>query len=80
MSTSIDYYSPETLFVIVHGLNTKLGARGFGEVLNENKDYRISRNYFEISSSNYKTIQIHKNLDDYLNIEASGKTDTNPQK
>jgi hypothetical protein len=66
MVTSIDYYNPQTQFVIVHGLNTKLGARGFGEVLKENKEYKIKYPFFEISSPNYKIIQIHKNLDDYL--------------
>ena len=67
MNTSIDYYDPETTLVIIHGLNTRLGARGFGEVLKENKDYRIKKEHFEISSANYKIIQIHKNLNDYLN-------------
>ncbi len=71
METSVDYYSPETNFVIVHGLNTKLGARGFGEVLKENKDYKIVKPFFEISSPNYKIIQIHKNLNDYLNINVT---------
>ena len=66
MVTSIDYYDPQTKFVIVHGLKTKLEARGFGEVLKENKKYKINKPYFEISSPNYKIIQIHKNLDDYL--------------
>jgi tetratricopeptide (TPR) repeat protein len=65
LSTSIDYYSPELAFVIVHGFNTKGGARQFGDVLRENKDYKIVKDHFEISSANYRTIQIHKNLSDY---------------
>tara|TARA_R100000935_G_scaffold36196_1_gene56963 strand:+ start:64731 stop:67280 length:2550 start_codon:yes stop_codon:yes gene_type:complete len=66
MSTSIDYYNPDTIFVIVHGLNTRMGGRGFADVLKENKKYKIKKPSFEISSPNYKTIQIHKNLDSYL--------------
>ena len=66
MSTSIDYYDPETRFVIIHGLNTKLGARGMAQVLEEDKKYKIKKPFFEISSPNYKIVQIHKNLDDYL--------------
>ena len=66
MTTSIDYYNPDTIFVIVHGLNTRLGGRGLADVLKENKKYKIKRPSFEISSPNYKTIQIHKNLDSYL--------------
>ena len=67
MSTSLDYYDPDTIFIIIHGLNTKLGGAGFAEVLEESKKYKIKKSHFEISSPNYKTIQIHKNLDDYLN-------------
>ncbi len=66
LNTSIDYYNPDSIFVIVHGLNTRLGGRGFADVLRENKKYKIKRASFEISSPNYKTIQIHKNLDSYL--------------
>jgi len=66
MRTSIDYYETGKLFVIIHGLNTKLGARGFGQNLKENKEYRVVPPFFEISSPNYKIIQIHKNLDEYL--------------
>lgn len=67
-SSSIDYYKPGEIFVVVHGFNTKEGGRRFADVLREHKDYRISNGHFEISTPNYKTIQIHKNLAEYLNI------------
>ena len=66
-SVSLDYYSPEIQFVIVHGLTSKLGARGFGQTLSEHKDYKIKKAYFEIATENYKIIQIHKNLGAYAN-------------
>ena len=65
MSTSVDYYDPNSLFVIIHGLNTRMGGRGFAEVLKENKKYKVKKPFFEIASPNYKIIQIHKNLDSY---------------
>lgn len=71
--SSIDYYNPTTRLVIVHGLNTKLGARGFGDILKEKKAYKIKHPYFEISTPDYKTIQIHKNLDAYLEKEMSAE-------
>ena len=80
MDTSVDYYSPETTLVVVHGLNTKLGARGFGEVLSEHKDYKITKPYFEIATENYKIVQIHKNLTDYLNKDTIEQKESNPQK
>ncbi len=79
MNASVDYYDPDTIFVIVHGLNTKLGGRGFGQVLKENKKYKITDPYFEISTPNYKIIQIHKNLEDYLNRSSEEEKNSNPQ-
>lgn len=66
VSPSIDYYNPSTIFVIIHGFNTRMGGRSFAEALKENRDYKIKKSYFEISSPNYKTIQIHKNIGSYL--------------
>lgn len=64
LTASIDVYSPEKTFVVVHGLKSKSGALGFAELL-ENKDIILSKEYFGISSINYKTLQIHKNLETY---------------
>lgn len=80
MSVSTDYYDPNTDFVIIHGLSSQLGARGFAELLKENKKYKIKRPYFEISSPNYKIIQIHKNLDDYFASQKIVEENNNPQK
>ena len=74
MSTSIDYYNPDTLFVIIHGLNSRLGARGFAEVLKEDKKIKLNNSFFEISSPNYKIVQIHKNLEEYLITDLSKPT------
>jgi len=71
MLTSIDYYNPELVFVVIHGLNTRLGARGFGKVLEEHKKFKIKKTFFEINSPNYKIIQIHKNLDEYMTADLS---------
>lgn len=69
VTTSLDYYVPETVFVLIHGLESKLGGRGFGEILKENKKYKIKKPFFEICSANYKIVQIHKNLEDYLKAD-----------
>jgi tetratricopeptide (TPR) repeat protein len=71
MSTSIDYYLPETIFVMIHGLNSRKGAKGFADILSERKKDKIKNSHFEISSENYAIIQIHKNLEDYLAIDFS---------
>ncbi len=64
--TSIDFYTPKEIFVVIHGLQSKLGAEGFGKVLAEEEDYEINHTNFGISDSNYQIIQVHKNLDAYL--------------
>lgn len=63
--TSKDFYDGKKTLVVVHGLKSVEGALGFAEILEENEQ-TISKEYFGISSKNYQTIQIHKNLDEYL--------------
>lgn len=75
MTVSLDYYNPETYLVMIHGLNTQLGGRGFAEVLKESKKYRVDLPYFEITSENYRIIQIHKNLEEYLELQEDLTTD-----
>jgi tetratricopeptide (TPR) repeat protein len=65
LDTSLDYYSPGKILVVVHGLYSREGAKGFAEVLKENKNYRITNPFIEISSPNYAVVQMHKNLDLY---------------
>jgi len=66
LTTSVDVYDKNTTFVVVHGLKSIQGAKGFAELLEEDK-YKITKtDYIAISSKNYETIQIHKNLNTYL--------------
>lgn len=65
LDTSIDYYNPQKIFVVVHGLLSREGAKGFAERLKENRKYRITLPYIEISSPNYAVVQVHKNLEMY---------------
>ncbi len=59
---SKDIYNLEDEFVVVHGFRSKDYALGYVELLKNNKDYRIAQENFVILSSNYKTVQIHKNI------------------
>ncbi|WP_179318745.1 type IX secretion system periplasmic lipoprotein PorW/SprE [Winogradskyella helgolandensis] len=77
LTVSKDLYDKNTTFVVVHGLKSINGAKGFGELLkSEEKDKRgrvikpkITRPYFAISSPNYAIIQRHKNLIAYLELQ-----------
>ncbi|WP_394747963.1 type IX secretion system periplasmic lipoprotein PorW/SprE [Spongiimicrobium salis] len=62
---SKDIYNLEDQFVIVHGFSSREFALGYLELLKNNRDYKIDIENFVILSSNYKTIQVHKNLNEY---------------
>ncbi|MGB5554682.1 MAG: hypothetical protein WBM83_08505 [Flavobacteriaceae bacterium] len=64
---SKDIYNLEDQFVVVHGFKSKDYALGYAELIRNNKDYKIKDENFVILSSNYKIIQVHKNLQDYKN-------------
>ncbi len=61
---SIDKYNTTQSLLVVHGLNSKLGASGLADGLKES-DFEITRPSIAIAAENYKTIQAYKNLDDY---------------
>jgi Flp pilus assembly protein TadD len=64
-TVSKDIYTLEDQFVVVHGFPSKDYALGFAELIKFNDDYRIDNENFVILSSNYKIIQVHKNLQEY---------------
>lgn len=66
LKTSTDVYSPDTTFVVVHGLKSIEGAKGFNEMLLYDDREKVNKPFIPISSDNYKIIQIHKNLESYL--------------
>jgi len=66
LSLSKDVYDKDRLFVVVHNLLSKERALGLAELLKINKDYKIDNENFVILSPNYKIIQVHKNLEEYL--------------
>jgi len=67
-ATSLDVYNDEKSFVVVHYLNSKSQAEGLVELLAINKEIKekITKENTIISSGNYKIIQLHKNLEDYI--------------
>ena len=68
LNASVDVYNSNIKFVVVHGLKNAQVAQTFNQLLIEEDQNKITNPYFVASSTNYKIIQIHKNLDTYLNI------------
>ncbi len=67
LKSSVDVYSPEMSFVIVHGFKNGQIAQTFDQLLTKENKKKIKKPYFAMSSANYQIIQIHKNLEVYLN-------------
>lgn len=84
MRISLDVYTKDQQFVVIHTKRDKLGAEGLAELLalgkiedsrgadltkwNRKKKYydKVDKELFMVVSPNYRIIQIHKNLDTYL--------------
>ena len=67
LKTSVDVYNPNTTLVIIHGLKSAQVAKTFDQLLTKEDKKKVTEPYFAISSANYQIVQIHKNLDMYLN-------------
>ncbi len=68
LKSSVDVYNPNTTFVMVHGIKSKQVAETFDQLIIKKDKNKIKAPYFVVSSTNYQIIQIHKNLDAYLNL------------
>ena len=66
LNSSTDIYDNSSTFVVLHGLKSYDGAKGLSIILEQN-DVFVKKSSFVISSDNYQTLQMHKNLSVYLN-------------
>ena len=71
LTNSTDVYNEDETFVVVHGLKDAKVAKVFYQLFKGEQQAKINEPYFAISSANYKVVQIHKNLNEYLNIETN---------
>ncbi|GAA3588203.1 tetratricopeptide repeat protein [Flavivirga amylovorans] len=69
LKSSVDVYNSSTVFVVVHGLKNAEVAKAFRQLIVEEDKNKIKEPYFAIASENYQIVQIHKNLDVYLNVD-----------
>jgi len=66
LTQSLDIYTTDMDFVVLHGIRSEEGAMGIASVLKEFKEYKIPDTPIIMSSDNYGVIQIKKNLEEYL--------------
>lgn len=63
---SLDLYTMNDNFVVIHGINTQDLALGIMAILKEYKDYKLPETPIIISAENYSIVQIKKNLEVFL--------------
>ena len=68
LTSSIDLYNENTIFIVVHGLKNGQVAKTFDQLLTKEQQKKITAPYFAMASSNYQIVQIHKNLEAFLNV------------
>ena len=68
LESSVDVYDTNTTFVVVHGLRNNQVAQTFNQILLDKDAKKIKEPFFAVSSANYQILQIHKNLETYLNL------------
>jgi outer membrane protein assembly factor BamD (BamD/ComL family) len=68
LTSSLDVYNPNTTFIVVQGLKNRVVAETLNQLFSKEDQKKIKKPYFVISSNNYEIIQIHKNLESYLNL------------
>ena len=71
ITVSEDVYDPNTLFLLIHGMKSEAGSYDIVEIIETRSKKKIKRPYFVISGENYRIIQIHKNLEAYLNRDSN---------
>ena len=64
LTTSRDVYNRSQRFVIIHGFTSKPAALAFEDMLRTGPTYLVKKENVILSSENYQTVQIHKNLDE----------------
>ena len=66
LRVSEDFYNNIITFVVIHGLKSYDGSLGLSERLEKTINIQ-AESFYVISSDNYKTVQIHKNLNMFSN-------------
>ena len=70
LKVSLDVYDETTEFLVFHGFVSASEALIFSETLNREKRVALKEDEpVIVNSQNYRTIQIHKNLQAYKNLE-----------
>ncbi|MBR9758293.1 MAG: hypothetical protein GYB39_09420 [Algicola sp.] len=69
LTLSVDVYQADTVLVLIHGLTSFEGAKGYALSLQEKKEHTVKHPFFVVSSANYKIIQTHKSLEAYLGTQ-----------
>ncbi len=68
ITMSVDIYTMDKNFIVIHGLRNEEHAKGIVSILREFKEYKVQEPATIISNENYKVVQIKKNFDEFLKV------------
>jgi len=68
ITQSLDIYTMDKNFIVIHGMKTEDHAKGIVSILKEFKEYKIQEPGYVISNENYKVVQIKKNFEEFLKV------------
>lgn len=68
LKPSIDLYTADKDFIVIHGFDNQENAKSVLSVLQEFKDYKIKDKAYIISSEDYKIIQFKKSFNEWLTL------------
>lgn len=68
ITVSIDLYTMDKNFIVIHGMKTEDHAKGIASILKEFKEYKVQEPSYVISNENYKVVQIKKNFEEFLKV------------
>ncbi|NHN25695.1 gliding motility protein [Flavobacterium jejuense] len=66
LKSSVDIYTMDEDFIVIHGFITEEVAKATLSVLQEYKDYKIKDKVYTISSQDYKIIQVKKKFQEWI--------------
>lgn len=68
LKMSVDIYTMDRNFIVLHGMKTEDHAKGIAAILKEFKEYKVPDQAYVISNENYKVVQVKKNFEEFVKV------------
>ncbi|RAV29597.1 hypothetical protein DN748_07930 [Sinomicrobium soli] len=76
LTISRDVYDQDTVLLVIHGLRNRKDALVYEQLIDTDDQCKVEVPHFLVLSPDYRTIQVHKKLDNFTKDKISGNTET----